>query len=101
MQLILLWKMEKMFSFSDHDRFCYYVQGAERSGWPAKPGTKCLEELLQKLEQHYSPRPAEIVQCFNFHTCFRKPGEAIAAFIARLHSLSEHYFWRFFGGHDS
>ena len=42
---------------------------------PAKPGTKPLEELLQKLEQHYSPR---------------KPGEAIAAFIARLHSLSEH-----------
>ena len=47
---------------------------------PAKPGTKPLEELLQKLEQHYSPRPF----------CFRKPGEAIAAFIARLRSLSEH-----------
>ena len=28
---------------------------------PAKPGTKPLEELLQKLEQHYSPRLAEIV----------------------------------------
>ena len=24
--------------------------------------TKLLEELLQKLEQHYSPRPSEIVQ---------------------------------------
>ena len=57
---------------------------------PAKPGTKPLEELLQKLEQHYSPRPSEIVQRFRFHTCFRKPGEAIAAFIARLRSLSEH-----------
>ena len=56
---------------------------------PAKPGTKPLEELLQKLEQHYSPRPSKIVQRFRFHTCFRKPGEAIAAFIARLRSLSE------------
>ena len=27
---------------------------------------------------------------FCFHTCFRKPGEAIAAFIATLYSLSEH-----------
>ena len=33
---------------------------------PAKPGTKPLEELLQKLEQHYSPRPSEIVR----HLCF-------------------------------
>ena len=57
---------------------------------PAKPGTKPLEELLQKLEQYYSPRPSEIVQRFGFHTCFRKPDEAIASFIARLHSLSEH-----------
>ena len=69
----------------------------------AKPGTKPLEELLQKLKKHYSPRQAEIVQrfsfsylfsvfilVFSFHTCFRKPGEAIAAFIARLRSLSEH-----------
>ena len=56
----------------------------------AKPGTKPLEELLQKLEQHYSPRPSEIIQHFRFHTCFRKPGEAIAAFIARLRLLSEH-----------
>ena len=57
---------------------------------PAKPGTKPLEELLQKLEQHYSPRPSEIVQRFRFHTYFRKPGEAIAVFIARLRSLSKH-----------
>ena len=59
---------------------------------PAKPETKPLEELLQKLEQHYSPRLSEIVQRFRFRfrTCFRKPGEAIAAFIAILRSLSEH-----------
>ena len=46
---------------------------------PTKPGTKPLEKLLQKLEHLYSPRPAEIVQLFRFHTCFRKPGAAIAA----------------------
>ena len=33
---------------------------------PAKPGTKPLEELLQKLEQHYSPRRSEIFQRFVF-----------------------------------
>ena len=93
LQLIILRKMKKIVQFSDRVGAATYKVLRDLVV-PAKPGTKPLEELLQKLEQHYSPRPSEIVQRFHFHTCFRKPGEAIAAFIARLHSLSEHCTFR-------
>ena len=45
---------------------------------------------MQKLEEHFSPKPSEIVERFRFHTRTRKPGESVANFIASLRALSEH-----------
>ena len=57
---------------------------------PSKPGDIPFEELVQKLEEHFSPKPSEIVERFRFHTRTRKPGESVANFIASLRALSEH-----------
>ena len=57
---------------------------------PSKPGDIPFEELVQKLEEHFSPKPSEIVERFRFHTRSRKPGESVANFIASLRALSEH-----------
>ncbi len=57
---------------------------------PEKPGDKSLADLLQKLEDHFSPKPSEIVERFKFHTSFRKPGESMAAYLARLRALAKY-----------
>ena len=57
---------------------------------PNKPGDKEYTELVQKLSQHFSPPPSEIVEQTKFHSRFRKPGESVASFVAQLRSLSEH-----------
>ena len=57
---------------------------------PNKPGEQDYRELVQKLSEHYSPKPSEIVERTKFHSRFRKPGESVASFVAQLRSLSEH-----------
>ncbi len=57
---------------------------------PEKPGDKSLADLLQKLEDHFSPKPSEIVERFKFHKSFRKPGESMAAYLARLRALAKY-----------
>lgn len=57
---------------------------------PVKPGDATYRVLVDKLTEHYSPRPSEMVERFKFHTRFRKPGESVNNYIAQLRSLSEH-----------
>ena len=57
---------------------------------PAKPGEQTLPALIEVLTEHYKPTPSEIVQCFRFHSRFRKPSESVATFVTELRALSEY-----------
>ena len=53
---------------------------------PAKPGGKEYSALVDKLTEYLTPAPLEIVECYKFHTRFRKSGESVAAFMSELSS---------------
>ncbi len=57
---------------------------------PDKPGTTAYQVLVDKLPEHYSPRPSEMVERFKFHTRFRKSGESVNNYLVQLRALSEH-----------
>ena len=56
---------------------------------PIEPGEKPLNEIIDLVTKHYSPKPSIIVQHFRFNSCSRDKGESIATFIATLRQLSE------------
>ena len=55
---------------------------------PDKPGDKEYKTLIDKLSEHFTPAPSEIVERFKFHTRFRKPGESVTAFVSELRSIA-------------
>ena len=57
---------------------------------PAKPGDKSYSFLVDKLSEHFTPAPSEIVKRFKFHTRFRKPGESITTFVSELRSIAKY-----------
>ena len=46
--------------------------------------------ILEKITEHYAPKPSAIVQRFKFHTRERQPGESIPVYIAALRAIAEH-----------
>ena len=56
---------------------------------PNKPGDKSFAELVQALKSHYNPEPSEIIECYKFHTRFRKPGESVVTFVSELRTLAQ------------
>ena len=56
---------------------------------PDKPGDKEYKTLVDKLSEHFTPAPSEIVENFKFHTRFRKPGESVTAFVSELRSIAK------------
>ena len=56
---------------------------------PDKPTDKTYAECKAKLQEHYSPKPSEIVLRYRFHVRVQKPGESIADFVAQLRHLSD------------
>ena len=54
---------------------------------PAKLGEKEYSALVDKLTEHFTPTPSEIVEHYKFHTRFRKSGESITAFVLELRSI--------------
>ena len=56
---------------------------------PAKPGDKLYTTLVDKLSEHFTPAPSEIVERFKFHTRFCKPGESITAFVSKLRYIAK------------
>ena len=57
---------------------------------PAKPGDKSYSFLVDKLSEHFTPAPSEIVERFKFHTRFWKPGESVTAFVSELRSIAKY-----------
>ena len=44
---------------------------------PAKPGEREYSALVDKLTEHFTPVPLEIVERYKFHTRFRKSGSLL------------------------
>ena len=57
---------------------------------PAKPTDKTYDQLVEKLTEHYSPTPSEVMQRFRFNSRSRKTGESVAAYVAESRRLAEH-----------
>lgn len=56
---------------------------------PIKPSTKTIEELLETLNQHFSPRPSEIMEQHKFNSRSQQEEETISEFLAALRKLAE------------
>ena len=56
---------------------------------PDKPGDKEYNILVDKLSEHFTPAPSEIVERSKFHTRFCKPGESVTAFVSELRSIAK------------
>ena len=61
---------------------------------PGKPTDKSFAELINIVKNHLNPRPSSIVYRFKFNCRFRKQGETIQQYVAKLRSLSEHCDFR-------
>ena len=47
-------------------------------------------DLVKLVQDHLTPKPTVIVQRFKFYTRKQRPGEPVAAFMAKLRHLTEH-----------
>ncbi|XP_043192222.1 uncharacterized protein K02A2.6-like isoform X1 [Amphibalanus amphitrite] len=57
---------------------------------PSKPGEVSFKDLLEKIKEHQDPKPSVLVSRFKFGTCNRRPGQAVADYVAALRKASEH-----------
>jgi len=56
---------------------------------PEKSKDKTFEEIAAVLTKHYTPKPSEVVQSFQFFYRVRQPGKTVADFVAELQRLAE------------
>ena len=56
---------------------------------PQKPVDKTYKECVDALQNHFSPKPTEIVQRYKFYTCTQASTETIPQFVAKLRQSSE------------
>ena len=57
---------------------------------PVDPKDKSFDELVTLLENHYKPKPSEIVQRYHFNCRDQKEGENISTYVSELRKLSQH-----------
>ena len=57
---------------------------------PVDPKDKSYDELVTLLENHYKPKPSEIVQRYHFNCRDQKEGENISTYVSELRKLSQH-----------
>ncbi len=57
---------------------------------PASPNDKTFDELCTLVQNHFSPRPSEIVQLFRFNSRVRESRETVQTYLAELRRLFEH-----------
>ena len=56
---------------------------------PAKPGEISYKDSSAAMKKHYRPALSQIVQPFQFNSCFRRPGESVSTYVAELQALAE------------
>ena len=54
---------------------------------PAKPTTKTLKEIIDKLKEHFEPLKVEIAERYNFYQRNQLPGESVTEFLAEHRRL--------------
>jgi len=52
--------------------------------------SKSFDDLTKILQDHFAPKPSEIVQRYNFYTRYRANGESVAEYVAALRQLAFH-----------
>ncbi len=57
---------------------------------PERLQDKTFGEIVEVLEQHFSPKPSLLVSRFKFNTRERQAGESIATYMAKLRALGEY-----------
>ena len=57
---------------------------------PQKPSEVSFNDLLQIIKDHQDPKPSVLVSRYKFGTCSRRPGQAVADYVAALRKASEH-----------
>ena len=55
---------------------------------PDKPAIKTLQEIKEKLKEHFEPLKVEIAERYNFYQRNQLPGESVAEFLGELRRLS-------------
>ena len=55
---------------------------------PQKPADAEYDTLRSMLQEHYNPKPSEIVQRFKFHTRTRRTDESVSDFLSQLRALA-------------
>ena len=48
------------------------------------------DAIVDALQNHYEPKPSEIVERYKFYSRHREAGETIAAYVAVLRDLAKH-----------
>ena len=57
---------------------------------PEKPNTKTFEQLVDKLKEHWQPKPTVISERYRFHQRSQQKGETVTDFVAALRRLAKH-----------
>ena len=60
---------------------------------PIKPGEKPLNEIIDLVTKHYSPKPSTIVQRFRFNSYSRDKGESTYSYIHSNHKAIVWILW--------
>ena len=58
---------------------------------PVRPAETTFKKIVGTLEKHFSPKPSEKVERYKFHNRNRNEDEGVAAYMADLRKLNEHY----------
>ncbi len=65
-----------------------YLQAFTKLDCPSTE--KTLEQLIEVLSNHYSPKPSEIMQRYRFYSRTRRTGESVDNYVAALRTLGRH-----------
>ncbi|KAJ8338235.1 hypothetical protein SKAU_G00372010 [Synaphobranchus kaupii] len=55
---------------------------------PDKPSSKMYDELKVLMQNHFSPKPSEIVQRYKFDSRSRQPNETVSEYVAELRQIA-------------
>ena len=55
---------------------------------PAEPSGVVFIDIMNKLDEFYSPKPNIIVECFKFYDCVKSETETMSQYLARLKRLA-------------
>ena len=55
---------------------------------PKKPSEESYANLCKKMEEHFNPKPSEVMQRFSFHSRMRTANETVVEYVAALRRIA-------------